>query len=125
MWFHEYVASASVPDCPADILAWSPVAWAFMSDRAGRLLSVVQIVDAHLATHSPFEWMTELRRLQVRAEDAETELDQALSALKAAKSFADATDALTTLRMPTRVEFEDVKTAFASLLNPQPEEFAS
>jgi len=96
-----------------------------MSDRAGRLLSVAQVIDAHLATHSPVEWMTELRRVQARAEDAETELDQTLAALKTAKSFADATDALTSMRMPTRAEFEDVKAAFASVINPQPEECAS
>jgi len=124
-WFHEYVASTSAPECPVSILSWSAVAWASMSDRAGRLLSVVQVIDAHLSTHSPVEWMTELRRVQARAEDAETELDQTLAALKTAKSFAGATDALTSMRMPTRVEFEDVKAAFANAINPQPEECAS
>jgi hypothetical protein len=29
------------------------------------------------------------------------------------------------MRMPTRAEFEDVKAAFASVINPQPEECAS
>jgi len=96
-----------------------------MSDRAGRLLSVAQVIDAHLSTHSPIEWMTELRRLQARAESAETELGQILAALKTAESFADATDALSSMRMPTRAEFEDVKAVFASAINPQPEECAS
>lgn len=116
-WFHEYVAGASAPECPADILAWSPVAWASMSDRANRLLSVVQVIDAHLSTHSPHEWMTELRRVQARAEDSETELDETLSALKMAKSFADAVDAVQTLRMPTRTEFHNVKAALAGVAN--------
>lgn len=124
-WFTEYVASASAPECPADILSWSPVAWASMSDRAGRPLSVAQVIDAHLSTHSPVEWMTELRRLQARAEAAETELDETLAALTTAKDFADVTDALTSMRMPTRAELEDVKAAFANVINPQPEELAS
>lgn len=127
-WSHEYVASASVPDCPADILSWSAVAWASMSEWTGSLLSVVQTIDGHLATHSSHEWMTELRRYQARAEEAEYELDQTLGALKAAKNFADAVDAVQTMRMPTRAEWEAAKTgllALAGPANPQPEEYAS
>lgn len=105
-WFHEYVASDSAPECPADVLLWTASIWAFMPDRVGRSLSVIQVIDAHMSTHSPVEWMTELRQLQARAEDAEAERDRLRTTTQRLAEFTIAVDAVTSPRMPTHAEVQ-------------------
>lgn len=116
-WFHEYVASGSAPDCPSDVLSWTPANWADMSDRVGRVVAVAHVIDAHLSTHLPIEWMTELRRYQARAEDAEGQLDRLLDVLELTADVAAAVHPVTSMRLPSRCEVEASATALAGVVN--------
>lgn len=105
-------------------------------------LTAEQIVFAHLEHHPRLDFVQEISRLGVqvemmqiraeranrRAEAAEAYSEALESAVKTAADFTSAMDAITTLRMPTRAEYEDVKAGFLALAEPaatQPEEYAS
>lgn len=69
--FYDVVASPTVPEPPADLTMWTATTWAKLSDRPATGLATAHIIDAHLVTHSPVQWMTEIRRLLGRIESLE------------------------------------------------------
>lgn len=116
-WTQTHVATPEAADCPSDLLDWTPVNWASMSDRAGFDLAVGHVIDGHLATHSPVEWMTELRRERARAEDAEAQLDRLLDVLEQTADVAAGMHPVTSMRMPSRTEVEASAAVLAGTVN--------
>lgn len=112
-WFHEYVATSPTPACPQDVLFWTAANWADMSERIDGYLAVAHRIDAHLVTHSPVQWMTELRNERRRTEAATAERDQLRIAVEKFSFLADAVDPLTTRRLPSRAEIEAVRELLA------------
>lgn len=100
------MASTPGPEHTADVLTWSPATWSIVSERVGSILSVVQVVDAHLSTHSPVEWVMELARERRRADDAEADRDRLLVAAQKLGNFTITVDAITSTRMPSRADVE-------------------
>lgn len=89
-WSHTAVASPAGPEPPTDLVLWTAATWASLSDRPVSGLATAHVVDAHLVTHSPVEWMGEMRRLLGRIES----LEQLCGELSAA------------VRLPSRAEVE-------------------
>lgn len=91
-WFHDHVVTPLTADVPTDILLWTPLNWADMNERTGPGLTAAQKIDAHLATHSPVQWMAELNRERQLRQAAEAERDRALWMPSRAEVEAEATD---------------------------------
>ena len=66
-WFHETVATDSASSYPPDVAHWTLANWADVPQRTGHLLTAVHVIDAHLSTHSPVEWLTDLSLVQYAA----------------------------------------------------------
>lgn len=103
-WFYRHAATPATADVPTDILSWTPANWASMAERTGPDLAAAHVIDAHLVTHSPVQWMTELGRERRRADDAEAERDRLHGTAAKLAEFTIAVDTVT--RMPTRGEVE-------------------
>jgi hypothetical protein len=111
-WFHETVASPTTPDAPADLTLWTATTWANMSDRPATGLATAHVIDGHLVTHSPVEWMTEMRRLHVRIKS----LEQLCSKLSTGYCM---TDVESVPAIPSRAEIdavESIRTQLAGLV---------
>lgn len=54
-WFHSPVASPFLPTGTADVPPWCTPTWASIPQSYGALLTDVQVIDAHMATHSVAE----------------------------------------------------------------------
>lgn len=112
-WFHDAVAAPPPAYCPPDLPAWSGPTWASMSERIDGGLAAAHVIDAHLVTHSPVQWMAELRLYQARAEVAESEADRLRIVVEKTAFLADAVDPLTTKQLPFRAEVRAVRELLA------------
>lgn len=108
-WFHDAVASRNVPEAPADLTLWTATTWEDMSDRPAAGLATAHVVDGHLVTHSPVEWMTEMRRLLGRIES----LQRLCGKLSAGYCM---TDLESVVAIPSRSEVESVREQLAGLV---------
>lgn len=108
-WSHRTVASPSAPEVPADLTQWTAETWANMSERPAAGLAAAHVVDGHLVTHSPVEWMTELRRRDSRIESLEK-----LCSQLAAATYPAGLDAVTAI--PSRAEVESIREQLAGLV---------
>lgn len=126
-WLHDHVATPRTANVPTDILTWTPANWADMAERTGPGLTAAHIIDAHLVTHSPVQWMTELRNERQRTESAIAEQDRLRIAVEKLAFLADAVDPLSTRRLPSRGEVEAMRELLAAtqIISPQPLEHAS
>lgn len=105
-WTQTRVATTATAECPADLLNWTSANWADASERTSADLAVGHVIVGHLATHSPVQWMTELRRYQARAEDAEAQLDRLLDAMEQTADVAAGAHPVTSMKLPSRAEIE-------------------
>jgi hypothetical protein len=67
-WSHATAATDHVLAAGPDPAYWTAETWTVLADKLGLDYSIAQVVDAHLATHVPHEWMTEVRRLRNAAQ---------------------------------------------------------
>lgn len=97
-----------------------------MSERVNGSLAIAHVIDAHLVTHSPVQWMTELRNEQRRTEAAIAERDRLRIAVEKLAFLANAVDPLATRRLPSQAEVEATREllAGADITDPQPVEHA-
>lgn len=107
-WFHNTVATGVVLAAGPNPAYWNAATWAVLDGVEGDGLTVSSRVAAHLATHMSHEWMAEIRREHDRAYAAERLRDMLIGAMRGAAAFTSAMDALTTMRMPSRAEVEQV-----------------
>lgn len=114
-WFHDAVAAPPPAYCPPDLLSWSGPTWASMSERIDGGLAAAHVIDAHLVTHSPVEWMTELRLYQARAEAAEDRADRLEVALELTADVTAAVHPVTSMRLPSRAEVEESAAVLAGV----------
>lgn len=105
-WSHNAVVTGPAPDWSTDLLMWTPADWAAAPNWVGRTLATVHVINAHLVTHSPVQWMTEIRRERERAEAAERRLIEAQEALESAAVFTDAAHPIHPTRLPSRAELD-------------------
>lgn len=126
-WFHDSEMTPPPAYCPPDILAWSGPTWASMSERIDGGLATAHIIDAHLVTHSPFQWMTELRDERQRTESVTAERDRLRIVVEKLAFLTDAVDPLSTRRLSSRAEVEAMRELLAAtqIISPQPLEPAS
>lgn len=115
-WFYGALASPSVPETPTDPTLWTAATWANLSVRPASGLAAAHIVDAHLVTHSPVEWMTEMARRDRRIKSAEELISRLSEAVQNAASFTEAVHAVTTMRLPSRAEVESIQEQIAGLV---------
>lgn len=115
-WFHTALASPTAPETPADPILWTAATWANLSVRPVSGLATAHIVDAHLVTHSPIEWMTEMARLRGRIKSAEELISRLSEAVQNAASVTEAVHAVTTMRLPSRAEIESIQAQIAGLV---------
>jgi len=115
-WFHDAAASPIRPAALADLALWTAETWADLSDRPVSGLATAHIVDAHLATHSPVEWMGELARRDRRIKSAERLCGELSAAVQNAMSLTEAVHAVTTMRLPSRAEVESIREQLAGLV---------
>lgn len=116
-WFYDAVATPPPAYCPPDLLAWSGPTWASMSERIDGGLAAAHVIDAHLVTHSPVQWMAELRLYQARAETAESEADRLRIVVEKTAFLADAVDPLTTRRLPSRADVQAARELLAGAVS--------
>lgn len=115
-WFHDAAVSDFPSDTPADVLQWPATTWSLIADWSGRMLATGQVVNAHLVTHSPVEWMGEMARLQRRIAAAEQLCGELSVAVQNAAFVTAAIDPIATTRMPSRAEVESVREQLAGLV---------
>jgi hypothetical protein len=115
-WFHRYVASPFAAEAPADLTRWTVETWAGMSVRPAAGLAAAHVIDAHLVTHSPIEWMAELARRDRRISSLEELVSRLSGAVQNAMSLTEAVHAVTTMRLPSRAEVESIREQLAGLV---------
>lgn len=115
-WFTERVASGSASEFEADVLSWSATTWGSVTERINGISTIVQVIDAHLVTHFPVQWMTELRDERRRAESVTTERDRLRIVVEKLSFLADAVDPLATRKLPSRAEVEATRELLASVV---------
>lgn len=116
-WFFSHTVTPRTANVPTDILTWTPANWDAMAERTGPGLTAAHIIDGHLVTHSPVEWMTELRRYQARAEAAEDRADRLEDALEQTADVTAGMHPVTSMRLPSRAEVEMSAAALAAAVN--------
>lgn len=126
-WFHDHVATQRTAAVPTDILTWTPANWEAMAECTGPELAAAHIIDGHLVTHSPVQWMTELRDERQRTETVAAERDRLRIVVEKLTFLADAVDPLSTRQLPTRAEVEATRELLAAtrIISSQPLEHAS
>lgn len=112
-WFYSHAATPATADVPTDILLWTQLNWADMAERTGPGLTAAQVVDAHLVTHSPVQWMGLACAERDRAESVTAERDRLRIVVEKTAFFTEAVDPLTTRRLPSRAEIEAVQALLA------------
>lgn len=115
-WFHRTVASPLTPEAPADLTLWTAETWADMSERPAAGLAAAHVIDAHLVTHSPVEWMAEVARRDRRISSLEELVSRLSVAVQNAMSLTEAVHAVTTMRLPSRAEVESIQEQLAGLV---------
>lgn len=126
-WVYRHAATPLTANVPTDILTWTPANWADMAERTGPGLAAAHIIDGHLVTHSPVQWMTELRTERQRTEAAIAERDRLRIVVEKLVFLADAVDPLSTRRLPSRGEVEATRELLNTTItiSPQLKEFTS
>jgi hypothetical protein len=114
-WFHRTVASPLTPEAPADLTRWTAETWANMSVRPATGLATAHVVNEHLVTHSPVEWMAEIARRDRRISSLEELCGRLAEAVQNAMSLTEAVHAVTTMRLPSRAEVESIREQLAGL----------
>lgn len=116
-WFHDRVATPRTANVPTDILTWTPANWDAMAERTGPGLAAAHIIDGHLVTHSPVQWMAMVYGERQRTESVMAERDRLRIVVEKLMFLADAVDPLSTQRLPSRAEVEATRELLAGVLN--------
>lgn len=116
-WFHSHMATPLTADVPTDLLAWTHLNWADMSERTGPGLAPAHVIIGHLVTHSPLQWMAMVNAERSRADGVTDERDRLQVVVKKAAFLTDAVDPLTTRRLPSRAEVEATRELLAGAMS--------
>lgn len=108
-WFFSRVVTPRTANVPTDILTWTPADWDAMAERTGPGLTAAHIIDGHLVTHSPVQWMAMVYGERSRTEAVTAERDRLRIVVEKLMLLADAVDPLSTRRLPSRGEIEAVR----------------
>lgn len=112
-WFFLHVATEPGATPTLNALLLAPRTWPPVTGGPSPTLSVARAVEGHLSTHSPVEWLEELRQYQARAEDAEAQLDRLLDVLEQTADVTAAVHPVTSMRLPSRAEVESARELLA------------
>lgn len=112
-WFFNHTATPRTANVPTDILTWTPANWDAMAERTGPGLTAAHIIDGHLVTHSPVQWMAMVHGEHSRIEAVTAERDRLLVVAEKLAFLADAVDPLSTRRLPSRAEVKAMRELLA------------
>lgn len=116
-WFFNHVATPRTVNVPTDILTWTPANWADMAERTGPGLAAAHIIDGHLVTHSPVQWMAMVYGERRRTETVTAERDRLRIVVEKLTFLADAVDPLSTRQLPSRGDVEATRELLADVVN--------
>lgn len=116
-WFFNHVVTPRTADVSTDILTWTPANWDAMAERTGPGLAAAHIIDRHLVTHSPVQWMAMVYGERSNTEAVTVERDRLRIAVEKLAFLADAVDPLSTRRLPSRAEVEAMRELLAGVAN--------
>lgn len=108
-WFFSHTVTPRTATVPTNILTWTPANWDAMAERTGPGLTAAHIIDGHLVTHSPVQWMAMVHGERSRTEAVAAERDRLRIVVEKLAFLTDAVDPLSTRRLPSRVEVEAVR----------------
>lgn len=111
------MATLRTANVPTNILMWTPANWEDMAERTGPGLAAAHIIDGHLVTHSPVQWMAMVYGERQRTESVIAERDRLRIVTEKLAFLADAMDPLSTRRLPSRAEVEATRELLAGVLN--------
>lgn len=112
-WFFSHAVTPRTANVPTDILAWTPANWDAMAERTGPGLTAAHIIDGHLVTHSPVQWMAMVYGERSRTEAVTAERDRLRIVAEKLAFLTDAVDPLSTRRLPSRGEVEAMRELLA------------
>lgn len=126
-WFHD---EADLE--PPTLVPWQRVPDTALAQLTDRVMTAEKVIAAHLECHPRLDFVKEINqqrtnaemwqisadRQRRRANAAEAKYASLEGALKAAADFTTAMDALTTMRMPSRAEWETAKAGLLALAGP-------